>query len=198
MADNNLESKSKELKSFLKKYDTQSVLGHLSFLMTCITNGVAHDELGKLGSPMRQLYYLAGLMMNEESDGTNEIQFSEEDWQYIVEVLTQIENEYFQLFMPEKPEEVTEEWKKKVGVAMPTFLSYFNLGPLNYEEQLIEQIGGTYSVLNDVIFGKTGVTTEEFLQFYENVDSWCQYNFQSLGIGSVSYTHLTLPTICSV
>ena len=161
MADNNLESKSKELKSFLKKYDTQSVLGHLSFLMTCITNGAAHDELGKLGSPMRQLYYLAGLMMTEESDGTNEIQFSEEDWQYIVEVLTQIENEYFQLFMPEKPEEVTEEWKKKVGVAMPTFLSYFNLGPLNYEEQLIEQIGGTYSVLNDVIFGKTGVTTEE-------------------------------------
>lgn len=97
---------------------------------------------------MRQLYYLAGLMMTEESDGTNEIQFSEEDWQYIVEVLTQIENEYFQLFMPEKPEEVTEEWKKKVGVAMPTFLSYYNLGPLNYEEQLIEQIGGTYSVLN--------------------------------------------------
>lgn len=187
MADNNLESKSKELKSFLKKYDTQSVLGHLSFLMTCITNGAAHDELGKLGSPMRQLYYLAGLMMTEESEGTNEIQFSEEDWQYIVELLIQIENEYFQLFMPEKSEEVTEEWKKKVGVAMPTFLSYFNLGPLNYEEQLIEQIGGTYSVLNDVIFGKTGVTTEEFLQFYENVDSWCQYNFQSLGIGSKDY-----------
>lgn len=55
-----LESISQELKSYLTKYDTQSILGHLSFLMTCITNGAAQDQLGCLTSPMRQLYYLAG------------------------------------------------------------------------------------------------------------------------------------------
>lgn len=187
MADNNLETISKELKTFLKKYDTQSVLGHLSFLMTCITNGAAQEELCRLASPMRQLYYLAGLLITGESDGTNEIQFSEEDWQHIVDLLVQIENEYFQLFVPDAPEDVTEEWKKKVGVAMPTFLSYFNLGPLNYEEQLIEQIEGTFSGLNDVISNKVGVTTEEILQFYENMDFWCQYNFQSLSQTSTKY-----------
>ena len=187
MADNNLETISKELKTFLKKYDTQSVLGHLSFLMTCITNGAAQEELCRLASPMRQLYYLAGLLITGESDGTNEIQFSEEDWQHIVDLLVQIENEYFQLFVPDAPEDVTEEWKKKVGVAMPTFLSFFNLGPLNYEEQLIEQIEGTFSGLNDVISNKVGVTTEEILQFYENMDFWCQYNFQSLSQTSTKY-----------
>lgn len=187
MAENNLETISKELKTFFEKYDTQSVLGHLSFLMTCITNGAAQEELCRLASPMRQLYYLAGLLVTEESDGTNEIQFSEEDWQHIVDLLVQIENEYLQLFMPEATEDATEDWKKRIGVAMPTFLSYFNLGPLNYEEQLIEQIGGTFSGLNDVISNKVGVTTEEILQFYENMDSWCQYNFQSLGVGSKDY-----------
>lgn len=85
MAEDKLEVISKELKACLSKYDTQCALGHLSFMMTCITNGAAEDELGRLASPMRQLYYLAGLLMAQESDGTNEIQFSEEDWQHIGE-----------------------------------------------------------------------------------------------------------------
>lgn len=179
-----LERKSKELKSFMKKFDTQSVLGHLSFMMTCITNGAAQKELGALTSPMRQLYYLAGLMMAEDADETTEIQFSEEDWQYIVDLLVQIESGYYLMFMQDVPENVTEEWKKKVEVAMTTFLSYFNLGPLNYEEQLIEQIRETFTSMDDFIMNKVGVTTDELLQFYDNMDSWCQYNFQSLGVGS--------------
>lgn len=184
MAEDKLEFISKELKAFLAKYDTQTALGHLSFMMTCITNGAADDQLGRLVSPMRQLYYLAGLMVAQESDGTNEIQYSEEDWLHIVDLLIQIEGEYYKLFLPGAPEDVTEDWKKKVGVAMPTFLSYFNLGPLNFEEQLIEQIRGTFTNLDDVIVSKTGVSTEEWLQFYENVDGWCQYNVNSLGVGA--------------
>ncbi len=187
MEENRLETISKKLKALLVKYNTQSALGHLSFLMTCITNGSAQDELGQLVSPMRQLYYLAGLLVTQDGDGTNEIQYSEEDWQKIVNYLVEIENEYYKFFLPEKPEDVTEEWKKKVGVAMPTFLSYFNLGPLNFEEQVIEQIRGTFTTLDDVIAGKVGLTTEDYLQFYENLDAWCEYNFQSLGIGGANY-----------
>ena len=71
MEENRLETISKELKALLAKYNTQSALGHLSFLMTCITNGYAQEELGRLVSPMRQLYYLAGLLVTQEGDGTN-------------------------------------------------------------------------------------------------------------------------------
>lgn len=187
MENNRLETISKELKALLAKYNIQSALGHLSFLMTCITNGSAQDELGRLVSPMRQLYYLAGLLVTQDSDGTNEFQFSEEDWQKIVDYLVEIEKEYYKLFLPEKPDDVTEEWKKRVGTAMPTFLSYFNLGPLNFEEQVIEQIRGTFTALDDVIIAKTGLSTEDYLQFYENLDAWCEYNFQSLGIGGPHY-----------
>lgn len=187
MDDNRLETISKELKAFLRKYNTHSALGHLSFLMTCITNGSAQNELGRLVSPMRQLYYLAGLLVSQDSDGTNEFQYSEDDWQKIVDYLVEIENEYYKLFLPGKSEDVTEEWKMKVGAAMPTFLSYFNLGPLNFEEQVIEQIRGTFTTLDDVIAAKTGLTTEDYLQFYDNLDAWCEYNFQSLEIGGAKY-----------
>lgn len=187
MEENRLETVSKELKALLTKYNTQSALGHLSFLMTCISNGSAQDELGRLVSPMRQLYYLAGLLVTQEGDGTNEFQYSEDDWQKIVDYLVEIEKEYYKLFLPEKLEDVTEEWKKKVRAAMPTFLSYFNLGPLNFEEQVIEQIRGTFSTLDDLIVAKNGLTTEDYLQFYDNLDSWCDYNFQSLGIGGPQY-----------
>lgn len=187
MEENKLETFSRELKSLLVKYNTQSTLGHLSFLMTCITNGSAQNELGRLVSPMRQLYYLAGLLVTQDGDGTNEFQYSAEEWQKIVDHLVEIENEYYKLFLPEKSEDVTEEWKKKVGAVMPTFLSYFNLGPLNFEEQVIEQIRGTFTTLDDVIAAKTGLKTEDYLQFYENLDSWCEYNFQSLGIGGLQY-----------
>lgn len=187
MEENRLETISKELKALLAKYNTQSALGHLSFLMTCITNGYAQEELGRLVSPMRQLYYLAGLLVTQEGDGTNEFQYSEEDWQKVVDYLVEVENEYYKLFLPGKPEDVTEEWKKKVGVAMPTFLSYFNLGPLNFEEQVIEQIRSTFSTLDDIITAKNGLTTEDYLKFYDNLDSWCEYNFQSLGIGGANY-----------
>ena len=182
MAENKLENLCNELKSFISKYNMQWALGHLSFLLTCISNGTAQDELGKLVSPMRQLYYLAGLIVTQKDDGTNESCFTKEDWQHIVDLLVQIETEYFLIFSRVSPESATEDWKKKVNVAMPTYLSYFNQGPLNYEEQIIEQIRGTFSGLDDIISSKFDLTTEDFLQFYENIDTWCEYNFQSLSL----------------
>lgn len=68
---------------------------------------------------MRQLYYLAGLLVTQESDGTDEIQYSKADGEKIVGYLIEIEKEYYKLFLPSTSEEVTEEWKKKVGAAMP-------------------------------------------------------------------------------
>ena len=182
MAENKLENLCNELKSFISKYNMQWALGHLSFLLTCISNGTAQDELGKLVSPMRQLYYLAGLIVTQKDDGTNESCFTKEDWRHIVDLLVQIETEYFLIFSRVSPESATEDWKKKVNVAMPTYLSYFNQGPLNYEEQIIEQIRGTFSGLDDIISSKFDLTTEDFLQFYENIDTWCEYNFQSLSL----------------
>ena len=62
-----LESKSKELKDLVSTYDTQWFLGDLSGLMKNIAEGRAKDQLGKLSSPLRQLYFLGGLLVSSES-----------------------------------------------------------------------------------------------------------------------------------
>lgn len=174
-----LENKSKELKQFMAKYKTQNMLGHLSFLMTCISNGAASNELAKLTSPMRQLYYLAGLLLSVKSDGSEKINYTDEDWEYIVEILKDIDIEHVKLFYPDEEENVSDEWKRRTMIAMPTFLLYFNLGPLNYEEQVIEEIMGVYTPMDDIIGKACNLCTKDFLLFYENLDSWCQYNFDS-------------------
>lgn len=54
-------------------------------------------------------------------------------WEQVVEQLNEIEREYEKLFFSYSPEEITDEWKQVRQVSMPSFLSYFNQGPLNYE-----------------------------------------------------------------
>lgn len=174
-----LESKSQELKELVSTYDTQWFLGDLSGLMKNIATGRAKDQLGKLSSPLRQLYFLGGLLITSGANNGKDIQFTPEKWGEIVRLLNEIESEYDKIFFPKEDEEINEEWKKVRKVAMPSFLSYFNQGPLNYEEQTINWCRDLFSQLDSIIEANTGLKTEDFIQFYENLDQLNQRNFQS-------------------
>ncbi|CAL2103802.1 conserved protein of unknown function [Tenacibaculum sp. 190130A14a] len=176
-----LEAKSQELKDLVSTYDTQWFLGDLSGLMKSIASGRAQDQLGQLSSPMRQLYFLGGLVVSSDNSNGIDIQYTPEKWNKIVELLNQIEREYDKLFFPKPDEEIDEEWKKIRQVAMPSFLSYFNQGPLNYEEQTINWVSDLYSQLDDTIEVESGVKTEDFIQFYNNLDDLVQRKFQGFG-----------------
>ena len=166
-----LEKKSQELKDIVSTYETEWFLGDLSGLMMNIASGRAQDQLGKLSSPMRQLYFLGGLLITSEGSNGKDIQYSPEKWNEIIRLLNEIENEYSKLFFPNKNEKIDEEWKKIRKVAMPSFLSYFNQGPLNYEEQSINWITELYTTLDDVIETSTDLKTIDFINFYENLDA---------------------------
>src|ERR1700722_3177091 len=113
-----LEDKSRQLKDIVATYDTQWFLGHLSGLMQFITSGIAMDQLENLSSPSRQLFYLGGLLVTSDpANGTDYI-YNPDKWNQMVTLLNEIESEYFKLFFPNKPEEVTEEWKRIIKVAM--------------------------------------------------------------------------------
>ncbi len=177
----NLETKSQELKDLVATYDMQWFLGDLSGLMKNIASGRAQDQLGKLSSPMRQLYFLGGLLVSSDDSNGIDIQYTPEKWNNIVELLNEIECEYDKLFFPKPDEEIDEEWKKIRQVAMPSFLSYFNQGPLNYEEQTINWINDLYSQLDDIVENETEVKTADFIQFYNNLDELVQRKFQGFG-----------------
>ena len=175
---NELERLSNELKQFLTKFDKRILLGLFTQLIETSSLGVAQGEIEKLSSPMRQLYYLAGLLVTNSKSG-DEVNYTEEDWTYIVEHLNAIEAEYFKIFFPKEETEITDEWKKKREVAMPTFLSYFNQGPLNFEEQSINWISDLYQKLDTIIETDIGLKTIDFLHFYDKLDRWCEDNFRS-------------------
>lgn len=173
-----LETKSQELKDIIATYNSDWLLGDLSSLIHA-GRIRANDQLGKLSSPLRQLYYLAGLNISSDPSNGNDIRYTAEKWEQIVVTLNEIETEYDKLFFPAKPEDVTEEWKRVRQVAMPSFLSYFNQGPLNYEEQVINWIRDLFTPLDKIIENETGVRTEDFIQFYENLDNIRHLNFQA-------------------
>ena len=175
-----LESKSQALKDLVSTYDTQWLLGDLSFLMKTGRDR-AKDQLGNLSSPLRQLYYIAGLNISSDPATGIDIGYNREKWNRIVILLYEIENEYQKLFFPNNPEEVTEEWKRVRQVAAPSFFSYFNQGPLNYEEQVLNWTRDLFSPMDEIIEKSTSVRTENFIQFYENLDELNQNNFQGHG-----------------
>lgn len=174
-----IESKSQELKDLVSTYDTQWLLGDLSGLMQNIGTGRANDQLGNLSSPMRQLYFLGGLLVTSDPSNGHDVQYTPEKWNQMVDLLNQIESEYDKIFFPKPDEEIDEEWKKVRSVAMPSFLSYFNQGPLNYEEQSINWVRDLFNQLDSIIEPATNLKTEDFLQFYENLDTLVQKNFQN-------------------
>ena len=94
---NELERLSSELKQFLTKYDKRIMLGHFTQLMENPSLRISQDDVEPLSSPMRQLYYLAGLLVTTEECG-KEVNYTKEDWKYIVEHLNAIETEYFIIF----------------------------------------------------------------------------------------------------
>ena len=88
-----LETISKELKDLIATFDTEWLLGDLSSLIHA-GKEKANDQLGNLSSPMRQLYYLGGLNMSSDPENGNDINYSHEVWNQIVDLLNRIELEY--------------------------------------------------------------------------------------------------------
>lgn len=102
---------SNELKLFLTKYDKRIILGHFTQLIETSSLGFAQDEVRMLSSPMRQLYYLAGLLVTTTKSG-EEVNYTKEDWTYIVDHLNAIETEYFKIFLPKKKQRLQINGRK--------------------------------------------------------------------------------------
>lgn len=173
-----LEKKSQQLKELIAGYNSDWLLGDLAALIHAGRER-AGDQLGALSSPQRQLYYLAGLNISTEVSDNQDVMHNREKWNMIVTLLNEIEAEYDKLFFPSSLEEITDEWKRVRKVAMPSFLSYFNQGPLNYEEQVINWVKDLYTPLDKIVEETTGLKTEDFIEFYNNLDELRHKNFQA-------------------
>lgn len=172
-----LKEKSEKLKEIMSHYDTKWLLGDLSFVMHSGRERAA-DQLGQLSSPMRQLYYLAGLNISSPvSDGLT-YGYDPEEWKVIAGLLNAIESDYAEQLMAETGTD-KGEWEKVRNVAVPSFLSYFNEGPLNFEEQILNWVIDLYTNFDTYLEQEYGLQVIDFVNFYNNLDQLGQGNFQA-------------------
>lgn len=168
-----------ELKKLVATYDTRWLLGDLSSLMRFAGGQQAQDQLGELSSPLRQFYFLAGLLVSSDPTSGTDLRYTPEKWQQMVRLLNEIEQQYDQLYQPKDEEAITEQWMKIRQVAMPSFMAYFNQGPLNYEEQELWWLNRLYPSFDELIVAEIGLTVADFDAFYQQLDELMQQNFQS-------------------
>lgn len=172
-----LKEKSERLKEIMSKYDSKWLLGDLSFVMHSGRER-AVDQLGELSSPMRQLYYLAGLNISSPVKDRLKYTYDPEEWKEIVELLNGIENDYAEQLLAEN-EGDRGEWERVRNVAIPSFLSYFNEGPLNFEEQILNWVIDLYSNFDPYLEKEYDLQVIDFINFYNNLDKLGQRNFQA-------------------
>jgi len=177
-----LETKSIELKEIVGSFETKWFLGHISGLIMNIVSGLADTEIKNLSSPLKQLYYLGGLLLSSNEDNISIYSMNNSDyediWNKIVILLNEIEEEYEKMFIPKEEDIINEDWLKMRSVAMPSFLKYFNQGPLNYEEQKINWISDLYKDFDDKILKELNLTTSDLILFYNTIDFLFQDKFQ--------------------
>ncbi len=168
-----LEQKSKELKSLVSKYETSTFLGSLSIVLNFTPSKNKLEFLKGLSSPYRQLHYLAGLNLTSSVDDSKPLLHShtDEEWKQITDLLQEIEFGYMDFFNPNRVDTTDPSWKQKLMVSMPSFLSYFNQGDLNYEEQIIERIQTYFKPFEKLIINAYGLSIEDFVNIYNYIDS---------------------------
>ncbi|SHM19985.1 hypothetical protein [Myroides odoratimimus] len=172
MMEIDITAKSNELKKFVSQFETTTFLGDISSLIQFISFDSPIPALQGLSSPQRQLLYIAGLNVTSAIDQNTPLkaQYSDEDFEHIKKLLNEIEIGYEQFFYPKPNDEIDEDWKSKRAVAMPAFLSYFNQGLLNFEEQTIERIFEYFKPFDTQIKENFGLSIEEFISIYNFID----------------------------
>lgn len=161
-----LESNIKRLKDLCAKYETLEFLTFLAGVLLQIPQRHDNPFLKKLMSPMRQLFFL-GFLNSLSAPSKNQKGFSEEDWEEMVDLLCQIEMDYFFLLGFPKNGKETKKDVEQISVTMPTFMNYFFNGPLSYQEQEIERIENIFSVFEDDLIGRYDITLADIINFYD-------------------------------
>ena len=120
-------------------------------------------------SPQKQYSYLAGLLMstNDHSDHSTTLKDNNayEELEHDVQEITL---EYIKTFL-DIDSDASQENVKKNMVSMEAFTSYFDMGILRYPEQTIALIRSLYAGFDSELEEITGLTTADFIAFYELV-----------------------------
>ncbi len=166
-----LDNKIDELKKFISKFNSESVLGMIGNDLCLVHDGKDFFNDIKLSSPYKQYMYLAGLITS--TDEQNLMDLKEEDFDKAKKMLEDISNFYALTFFPSEEEirndMLNEKWYEARRVSMPVFLDYFNTTVLNYEEQQEKRIRRWFEPYNDFFKKNYMFSVDELLEVYSYI-----------------------------
>lgn len=172
------------LKKTLSQYSTIEILGMLSLRFSTFSDGeqiLGNEDLPigpvVLMSPFKQNLYLAGLLMStpeescvelhRQSKNTGSSKFHELD-----RTIQEITSEYVRGFLVEPlvgeggPTQETRTSLTQNLAALDAFVSYFDTGPLRFEEQTVDLIRTIYLPFDNEFEAITELSIEDCLSFY--------------------------------
>lgn len=172
-----MDKKIKALKEKIQHIGTRDLLGMIGIHFITFSNGASDiaeqsDIFNKtdLTSPQKQYTYLAGLLMSTDDKSNGHVTRNEESGIYN-ELENDIQNitlEYTKTFLNIDPISKPEDIKRNL-VSMDAFTSYFDTGILRYAEQTIDLIKTLYGSFDSELDDLTGLTTEDYISFYQLV-----------------------------
>ena len=136
----------------------------------------------ELSSPAKQLRFLLGVMLEtEEPDAPNE--FSNQEWEQVVESIQQLSSAYMLLYMPTEGTiaEQSEDWSKSREVAMTAFLDYHQKGLLASAEQIRDRIQAYLTPFDELLSSALGISASDALHIALDIGDAFQKQMDRVG-----------------
>lgn len=151
----------RDLKAELAVVEEESFATHLSRLVMELDSRAKNPLFENFQSPLKLITYLIDLYYSIP-DRTETEQVTDERWQRIAVLLTEVEMNYFvSVGFPNSGDLFHDERDKKIEVALPTFISYFYNANLSYEEQILERLFRNCQPFDDWIKAHFGFTIQD-------------------------------------
>ncbi len=148
-----------ELKEMVSIYRTDKFLGDMTSSISVPKFALSQGLL----SPLREILYLCNLHLTSSlPKGKKEkLMYSQNDWEEMITKVNQIQSWYKTNVFKNPPKSIEDHQLKLIS--LQSFLNYFNQGPLNYPEQIIERIERYFDSFSDYIEVQTGNSLESLL-----------------------------------
>ena len=146
------------IRSVVQNCSTESVIG---YSMVKLLDRFPQSELS---SPAKQIRLLLGIMLEAEEPPAPK-EFTDQEWNKIVEPLEALSYAYLQLYLPaaDRTAEHSEDWSRIQQVAMSAFLSYHENRLLASTEQVSDRIRSYLSPFDDQLSRTLGISASDAL-----------------------------------
>jgi len=161
----NITSDLKKLYESTKKISTNSIMGWIYSYSISRANS-DKDEI--LHSPAKQLSFLIGVVLSTPEPQMQE-ELDKDNWEKILELLNDIFNHYWLLYIPEKGKKEKEEWWHKREVSLQAFFNFFDSGLLASVEQVKDRIGRYLKPFNEKIEEFLGISLEKCIEISDYI-----------------------------